>query len=127
MRDWLQRSHIRARLREGLDEPHELLVHHHDESRALDLLLTLYWGLGIDHIKPEPVTRRALTLENSLLAAAIALVAATFALFAWLIIPVLAVVPLSSIGLFAAVAFVVVAAYPGRTTLRRDPFRPQSS
>jgi hypothetical protein len=118
MRDWLHRSHIRARIREGIDGPHELLVHPADESRALDLLLTLYWGLEIDHLQPEPAWQRAFTL----LGVAIALVAANLGLLAWLVIPVLAVVPIGTVGLIGLVVFAVVAVYPGRTALARDPF-----
>lgn len=122
MRAWLMRSHIRARLHDRDDGLIELSVHPLDERRALDLLLTLFWGLEIDHIKREPALQRALTLENALLGAAIGLVVAMTALLAWWVLPVLAVVPIGTIGLFGLVAFLVVAFYPGRTSLARDPF-----
>ena len=51
-----------------------------------------------------------------------ALVVAMVALVAWWVIPVLAVIPVGLIGLLALTAFLVVATYPGRTALRRDPF-----
>jgi len=123
MRAWLGRSYIAARLDEGPDGRTELLVSARDEHRALDLLVTLFWGLDIDHIGPEPAWQRALTLENTLLGGAIALVVAMVALLAWWMVPVLAVVPIGTIGLVMLGTLFLVAAYPGRTALRSDPFR----
>ena len=122
MRAWLRRSHIRARLEDLPDGRQELLVHPADEHRALDLLLTLFWGLDVDHLGREPAWQRAMTLENALLGMAIALVASMTALLAWWVLPVLAVVPIGTIGLLALVVFLTVAVYPGRTALARDPF-----
>ena len=96
MRAWLQRSHIRALLRDRDDGLVELTVHPADEHRALDLLLTLFWGLDVDHIKPERSWQRAMTLENALLGVAIALVVAMGSLVAWWVLPVLAVVPIGT-------------------------------
>ena len=48
--------------------------------------------------------------------------AGTLGLFAWLVVPVLAVVPIGTLGLFALIVFIVVAFYPGRMALARDPF-----
>jgi hypothetical protein len=123
MRAWLYRSYIPARLSDGPDGRVELLVPARDEHRALDLLVTLFWGLDIDHIGPEPVWQRAMTLENALLGGAIALVVSMVALLAWWVVPVLAVIPIGTIGLVMLGTFLVVAAYPGRTALRSDPFR----
>lgn len=123
MRAWLDRSYIPSRLRNRDDGPWELTVAARDEHRALDLLLTLYWGLGVEHIRPERPWQRALTLENAMLGAAVALVVSMVGLIAWWALPVLATVPIGTIALVALVVFAVVAVYPGRTALARDPFR----
>lgn len=123
MRAWLHRSHIGTRLDDGSDGWLELLVHPRDEHRALDIMVTLIYGLDIDHMPPERTVQRAMTRENAMLGGAIALVVAMLALVAWWVIPVLAVVPIGTIGIVVGVVFVLVAAYPGRTALARDPFR----
>lgn len=125
MQDWLLRSHIGARLGDGDDGRLELSVHHRDERRALGVLLAVFWGLDVSHIRPERAVQRALTLENALLGGAIALVSAMLALVAWWVIPVLAIVPIGTIGLIMVVVFLVVAIHPGRTVLGRDPFAPR--
>ena len=122
IRAWLHRSHIATRLELGMEGQLELAVHARDEHRAMDLMLTLVWGLEIDHMRPERRWQRAMTLENAMLGGAVALVAAMVALLGWWVIPVLAVVPIGTIGLIIGVVFLVVAAYPGRTALARDPF-----
>jgi hypothetical protein len=123
MRAWLQRSHIQARLRERDDGLHELFVHSEDEHRALDLLLTLYWGLEVDHLRPEPTWQRAATAENLACGLAIALVVSMMALLAWWVIPVLAIFPIGMVGLLAVVAFLTVAVTPPRLAMAREPLR----
>ncbi len=113
MRAWLRRSHISSRLYEGMDGRMELAVHARDESRALDLLVTLFWGLSIDHMRPEPAMQRAMTLENALLAGALGLITAMLGLVAWWTIPVLAAVSAQFILVIVLAVVVVVAFHPG--------------
>lgn len=120
MKHWLRRSHIWARLSDGEDGRVELAVPRHHESRALDLLVTLFAGLDIDHIKPEPAWERAMSLENTVTGAAIALVVFVTLLIAWLAFPVLAVVPFGIIAVLTLGTFAIVAIMPGRPGSARD-------
>jgi len=120
MKGWLGRSHIRARLARGDDGRVELAVPRYEQSRALDLLVTIFLGLGIDHLDDEPAWERAVTMENSLTGAAFAMVAFVLGIIAWITVPVLAAFPFTLVFVGAVFTFAVVAALPGGPGKARD-------
>jgi hypothetical protein len=119
MAAWMRRAHISSRLDEGPDGRMELAVRDEDEARALDLLLTIFWGLELDHMHPEPPWQRARTLENAMLAGAIGLIAFMVGLLAWWTVPVMAVIPIQAVLGLVGVVVLLVAFHPGPGYARR--------
>jgi len=117
MHDWMWRSHIRSWLAPGDDGRLELLVERREERRAVDLLLTLFYGLDVDHIPPESVLDRARSAENALTGAAMGVVATLLLMFVWIVFPV---VPFSLVIVAGLLVFVLVAAMPGGEGRARD-------
>ena len=83
----------------------------------MDLLLTLFYGLDIDHIPPESPFERARSAENALTGGAMGLVATLLLMFVWIAFPV---VPFSLVIAAGLLVFVVVAAMPGGEGKARD-------
>lgn len=119
VRRWLQALDVGSVLVEE-DDGFAMLVRRADESRALDIVVTLVGGLDTDNLRPQPWWKRVHRVDVVLPVLLGALSLAVVTLVAWWVLSLAPVVPLGVLGTLLAVS-VIVAFRPGRRArMRRE-------